>query len=146
LISWHLFSISGEDLSHFRGKIMKASGKVDMHEPFGSELLDKKHYCVVWFELVGCYRFCQKLQGYNDQVSQAFAENYDGEKAQLGFLLLHVNEETIVEATEMPTEGERWFKKKPAHDMDCNRFLKEEHHNCDWTKSVPKDIHQKRME
>ena len=92
----------------------------------------------MWFELVGCYRFCKKLQGYNDQVSQDFAKNYDGEKAQLDFLLLYVNENTIVEVTEMPTEGERWFKKKPAQDLDCNRFLKEEHQNCDWTKSVPR--------
>jgi hypothetical protein len=60
----------------------------------------------LWFKLVGCYRFCQKLQGYNDQVSQDFAKNYDGEKAQLDFLLLYVNENTIVEVTKMPTEGE----------------------------------------
>jgi len=38
----------------------------------------------------------------------------------------------------MPIEGECWFKKKHAHDMDCNRFLKEEHHNYDWTKNVPR--------
>jgi len=85
---------------------MRTLGKVDRHKSYGSRLLESKYYYALWFALVGCYKVCQKLQGYNDQVSQAFAKNFEGEKDQLGFLLLHVNEQNIVEVTEMPTEGE----------------------------------------
>ena len=37
-----------------------------------------------FFKDVGCYRFCEKIQGSHQQVAKAFALSFDGSKAVIG--------------------------------------------------------------
>jgi hypothetical protein len=36
------------------------------------------------FKDAGCYRFCEKLQGHHQGITEAFAKGFDGAKVQLG--------------------------------------------------------------
>jgi hypothetical protein len=36
------------------------------------------------FRDVGCYIFCEKLQGFHQSVAEAFAFTFDGDKAKVG--------------------------------------------------------------
>ena len=37
-----------------------------------------------FFKDVGCYKFCEKIQGSHQQVAEAFALSFDGSKAVIG--------------------------------------------------------------
>lgn len=56
--------------------------------------------------------FFLKYNGYNVKVTLAFALGFDGKRAIVGDLELTVSEDSIVHATELPHDGERWFKSK----------------------------------
>jgi hypothetical protein len=90
------------------------------------------------FKGVGCYRFCQKLQGYHQGVTKAFAKSFDGFEAQLGPILMKIDEASISTATEMPVEGEKWFKTTSIKEIDFRPFLKKEHQNMKWKKEIPR--------
>ena len=36
------------------------------------------------FQEVGCYKFCEKIQGSHQQVAEAFSLSFDGSKAVIG--------------------------------------------------------------
>ena len=50
------------------------------------------------------FSFCEKLQGYNTQVTRAFIKNYKEGVVQLKNLKAIVNEESIVEAIGVPVQ------------------------------------------
>ena len=56
------------------------------------------------------FSFCEKLQGYNTQVTWAFIKNYKEVVLHLKNLKAMVNEESIAEAIGVLAQGERWFK------------------------------------
>jgi hypothetical protein len=51
------------------------------------------------FERVGCMNFCQKIQGFNQQVTKYFALHFDGVKTKVGNLEFVVTPQTISVAT-----------------------------------------------
>jgi hypothetical protein len=55
-------------------------------------------------------KFVQYFEGFNLEVTQAFAKTFDGAKAKVGDLQLLVNEESIAKAMGLSREGDRWFK------------------------------------
>ena len=61
-------------------------------------------------------RFIQKFRGYHKEVTKAFARSVSGLEVEIGDLKFTVNEASIATATELPQEGERWFKKKSISD------------------------------
>ena len=44
---------------------------------------------------VGCYRFCEKIQGSHQQVAEAFSLTFDGRKAVIGKEEFQVDEALI---------------------------------------------------
>jgi hypothetical protein len=78
------------------------------------------------FRDVGCYRYCEKLQGFHQGVAEAFALTFDGAKAKVGTIELQVNEAIVAAATEMPRTGERWFKSTITKDIEFRSYLKPE--------------------
>jgi hypothetical protein len=58
-----------------------------------------------FFNNVGCYRFCQKLQGYHQGVTEVFANFFDGFKVQLGPVVMQIDEESITTSTKILGEG-----------------------------------------
>jgi hypothetical protein len=79
------------------------------------------------FRDVGCYRYCEKLQGFHQGVVEAFSLTFDGAKAKVGRIELQVNEAIVVAATKIPRIGERWFKSTITKDIEFRSYLKPEH-------------------
>ena len=57
------------------------------------------------FQEVGCYNFCEKIQGSHQQVAEAFSLSFDGSKAVIGKEEFHIDETLITEVTELPCIG-----------------------------------------
>ena len=55
-----------------------------------------------FFNDVGCYKFCKKIQGSHQQVAKAFALSFDGSKALIGKEEFMVDETLIAEVAELP--------------------------------------------
>jgi len=50
------------------------------------------------------------LEGYNLEVAQAFAQSFDGSKANIEDLQLEFTEGSIGQVTRLSKEGDQWFK------------------------------------
>ena len=90
-----------------------------------------------FFKDAGCYKFCEKIQGSHQQVSEAFPLSFDGSKALIGKEEFLVDETLIVEVIELPITGEKWFKTTITKNVEFRSYLKPEHINVVWKKSVP---------
>ena len=55
----------------------------------------------------------------------------NGDKAQIRSLVFHIKIETTVECINVPSVGERWFKKMSIKSLDQNEFLEEKEQNLD---------------
>ena len=90
-----------------------------------------------FFKDEGCYRFCEKIQGSHQQVAEAFSLSFDGSKALVGKEEFLEDETLIAEVTELPRIGEKWFKTTITKDVEFKSYLKPEHRDIVWKKSVP---------
>jgi hypothetical protein len=90
------------------------------------------------FRDVGCYRYCEKLQGFHQGVAEAFSLTFDGAKAKVGTIELQVNEAIVAATTEIPRTGERWFKTTITKDIEFRSYLKPEHKCIIWKKDIPR--------
>lgn len=57
-------------------------------------------------------QFIQKFRGYNKEVTKKFARSFNGVEVEVGDIKFSITEAFITTATELPREGERWFKNK----------------------------------
>jgi hypothetical protein len=55
-------------------------------------------------------KFVQSFEVFNMEVAQYFSKTFDGARDKIGELQLQVDEETIVEATGLSQEEDRWYK------------------------------------
>ena len=90
--------------------------------------------CIVKFEQCGWLVFCQKFQGHDAIVTLAVAQGFNGKTMKIWDFIIEVIEASIVDATDLPCTGERWFKNKLVQAIDCNNFLIDEHQESDWSK------------
>jgi hypothetical protein len=90
------------------------------------------------FRDAGCYRFCEKLQGFHQGVAEAFALTFDGAKAKVGTIEVQVDEAIVAAATKMPRTGERWFKSTTTKDIEFRSYLKPEHKCITLKKDIPR--------
>ena len=51
------------------------------------------------FQEVGCYKFCEKIQSFYQQVAEAFSLSFDGSKAVIGKEEFLIDETLITEVT-----------------------------------------------
>ena len=70
--------------------------------------------------------FCQKIQGFNQQVTKHFALHFDGIKTKAGDLEFVVTPQTISATTGIPCIGMEWFKGMNFDLTHCSSFLKPE--------------------
>ena len=102
----------------------RRGGKIiNQIEPSSQLFFAEYDDCAVKFEQCGWLVFCQKLQGYDANVTLAFAQGFDGKTAKIGDFTFEVTEASIATATSLPCISERWFKSKPMWAIDCNGFL-----------------------
>ena len=71
-----------------------------------------------FFKDVGCYKFCEKVQGSHQQVAQTSALSFDGSKAIIGKEEFIVDEILIAEVTKIPSTREKWFKTTITKDVE----------------------------
>ena len=90
-----------------------------------------------FFKDAGCYKICEKIQGAQQQVVEAFSLSFDGSKALIGKEEFLVDETLIAEVGELPRTGEKWFKTTITKNVELISYLKPEHINVVWKKSVP---------
>jgi len=69
--------------------------------------------------------FIQKFKGHNKEITKSFARSFNGQVVEIGDLKLTITEASIAAATDLPQEGERWFKNKSLDEqawrvMLCN--------------------------
>ena len=116
------------------------SGHCLRTEPEGVEALTKDKSVEEAFKKVGCWRFCEKLQGGHTQVTKEFATNFTGSNSRIGFLNLPISPEVISAVTEIPRGEERWFKNFQFDMVPCKIFLKPEFTEVDLNKVVPRSF------
>ena len=90
-----------------------------------------------FFKDVRCYKFCEKIQGSHQQVVEALSLSFDGSKAVIGKEKFLIDETLIAEVTELPSTREKWFKTTITKDVEFRSYLKHEHREVVWKKSVP---------
>jgi hypothetical protein len=113
---------------------------VDRHESVFQLYRETPEYqaCRERFEQADWVPFLEKFKGYHEGVSLAFAQTYDGESVQFGDMKLTILEATIAEATSLPSSGEKYFKGVIVDRKLCQKFLRPEHQDPDWTKGIPR--------
>ena len=68
------------------GKKVYKGGAIIRTEPQDLVLFEDDPTLRASFEWVGCIIFCQKIQGFNQQVTKDFALHFDGVKTKVGDL------------------------------------------------------------
>ena len=81
------------------------SGHCLRTEPGGLEALTRDKSVEEAFKKVGCWRFCEKLQGGHNQVTKEFAMNFTGSNTKVGFLNLPISPEVILAIIERAVEA-----------------------------------------
>ena len=92
--------------------------------------------CILFLE-VGCYKFCEKIQSFHQQVAEYFSLSFDGSKAVIGKEEFLIVETLITEVTKIPGIGEKWFKTTIPKDVEFRSYLNPEHRGMVCKKSVP---------
>lgn len=105
----------------------------------GLDALTKDKTMEEIFKKVGCWRFCEKLQGEHSQVTKEFSLNFIGLYTNIGVLELPVSPEVISLVTKIPRGQEKWFKNFKFEMAPCKIFLKLEFVDTDLTKAVPRN-------
>jgi hypothetical protein len=68
----------------------KKSGKITRLEPEGVEFLEAYPQISQKFRDANWFKFCLTLQGYHEQVSMMFVQNFDGFETVVGKVMIHV--------------------------------------------------------
>ena len=117
---------------------MNKGGGPSLRQELGDIGYVKSHPEVCqFFKDVGCYRFCEKIQGSHQQVAEAFALSFNGSKALIGKKEFQVDETLIVEVLKLPRTGDKWFKTTITKDVEFRSYLNPEHKNMVWKKIIP---------
>ena len=117
---------------------MKKGGRPTLRQELGDIGYFESHPKVCqFFKDVGCYRFCDKIQGSHQQVAETFALPFDGSKELIGKEEFLVDENLIAEVTELPRTEEKLFKTNINKNVEFRSYLKPKHRNLVWKKSVP---------
>ena len=102
---------------------MKKGGPALRQELGDISYLESHPEVCQFFKDAGCYKFCEKIQGSHQQVAEAFSLYFDGSKALIGKEELMVDETLIEEVTELPRNGEKWFKTTITKDVEFISYL-----------------------
>ena len=64
----------------------------------------------------GWLKFIKKFNGHHKEVTKTFARSFDGVEVEIGDIRFLVTESSTAATTELPKNGERWFKNKEFDD------------------------------
>jgi hypothetical protein len=120
-------------------KKYKRGGIVLRNEPQSPSLVNLDPAFRFSFEQAGCMRFYEKIQGYNMQLTKDFSLNFNGVQTTIVDVTFPVSEETIVAATEIPIQGEKWFKGMPLDPIFYTDFLKPKYRKQKFGATIPRE-------
>ena len=69
------------------------------------------------FQEVGCYKYYEKIQGFHQEVAEAFTLSFDGSKEVIEREEFLIDDALILEVTRLPCTGEKWFNTTIAKDV-----------------------------
>jgi hypothetical protein len=113
-------------------------GEIVREEPYDMQLLKSKPLFIESFQRVGCIKFCQKMQRGHPKVAKEFALKCNGTKTKVGRLEFYVSNNSISFATEIPKNGDKWFKSMALNCSFSKEFLKLEYQEDNLSKGVPR--------
>ena len=113
------------------GKKVYKGGSIIHIEPQDLVLFEDDPTFRASFERVGCMSFCQRIQGFHQQVTKDFALHFDGIKTKVGDLEFVVTPKTISATTRIPCTSMQWFKCTKFDLTHCSFFLKPEFKEVD---------------
>ena len=70
-------------------------------------------------------------------MEETFSLSFDGSKAVIGREEFQVDEALIAQVKKLPRTGENWFKTTITKNVEFRSYLKPEHKNIVWKKSIP---------
>jgi hypothetical protein len=73
------------------------------------------------------------------QLTKDFSLNFNGIQTKVVDLTFQVSEETIVVATEIPAQGEKWFKGMPLDSIFYTDFLKPKYKKHSFGTTIPRE-------
>ena len=116
---------------------MGKSANLYRYEPDGAyafEIYDADEF--PYFSEAGWLPIIKLFNGHKMKNSSDFIDTFDGNNTKVEGILFPIIEESIAEATNTTTEGERWFKRKPLQGVNLNFFLKDNCHDPCWSIGV----------
>jgi hypothetical protein len=122
-----------------QGKKIHKGGDIVRVEPHDLQLINSDPFFKEAFQRVGCLDFCEKMQRGHPEVSKKFALNFNGVKTKVGTLDFEVTEQSISTTTEIPVQGEKWFKAMSLKSAFSKDFLKPEYQEDNLSKGVPRN-------
>jgi hypothetical protein len=116
---------------------MQKAGPILRTELDGTWYLEAHPEVADFFKQVGCFSYCEKLEIFHQQLSEAFALSYDGRRATIGKEEFIVDEASIAEITGLPRTGECWFKTTIPANIEFRSYLQPQHKTLIWKKDIP---------
>ncbi len=87
-------------------------GRIIREEPSNIRELHASHMIVSYFRHLGCYEFCEQVQGvqHHPELTKIFVANLSDNKVTLAGVTFIVSSSIITDATRIPNVGEKWYK------------------------------------
>jgi len=86
------------------------SGRVVRFEPQDLKLINVGPMIKASFEQSKCMCFCERIQGYNVQLTEQFTLNFTGVSVTIVGITFQVTKETMLAVTEIPLHRENGLK------------------------------------
>ena len=104
-------SDSGKGGQRPRGQKRKG-GTVNIFEPLNTKELTTSPTIVAYFQEVGCFDFCERVQRVQShpELTKIFILNLHDHQVHLAGVNFELSTNTISMATGIPCMGEKWFK------------------------------------
>jgi hypothetical protein len=102
-------------------------GEIVRTYPYDMQLLNSEPLFRESFQRVSCINFYQKIQRGHPEVAREFSLKFDGNKTKVWMLEFEVSESSISVATNIPNNGEKWFKAMSLNSSFSKEFLKPEY-------------------
>ena len=109
-------SREGESGSEGEGQVPRRhphkGGKNNRFEPLNTMELNASPLTVSYFQNVGCYEFCKKVQQVQNhpELTRLSILNLHEKKFNLVGVNFEMSSDSIAIATGIPSVGEKWFK------------------------------------
>ena len=99
-------------------------GLIVRSEPVGTKYLEGYLQIKAMLQQVGWLQFFEKFNGFHKEVTKSFSWSFNGSEFEIGDVKFIITESFIAEATELPRQGEQWFKNKEFHNEAWRQILK----------------------